>query len=187
MTNKRIGVCCIYCNYKERQTATSLLSSLIQQLLQQLSTIPEHIKSVYENHSERRTRPGRVECGDILHHLLGSFSQTFLVVDALDEYGEVTTREFIKSIIALPLVHILIFSRDVPYVERHLSSCPRLDVYASADDIRNYVEAGMQDGAELADFVEEDKALHDKILATVVQRSCGMPVKIFRFPVAETC
>jgi hypothetical protein len=94
----------------------------------------------------------------------------------LDECNEVTAREFINPVTELSSTRILVMSCNVPYIGRHFLSFPRLDVHASADDIRSNLDASIQKGIELADFVNEDLALYDKMLATIFQKSRGMYV-----------
>jgi hypothetical protein len=168
----------IYCNYNARQsqTAVNLLSSLVRQSLQQLPSLPDYIRSIYNDNIQKRTKLGRKECTELLSTVFRSFSDVFIVVDALDECGKDTATEFIKPVIELPSTRILIMSRDVPYIGCHFHKHPHLDVNASANDIRSYLVASIQEESELAYFVNEDPALYKTILATIVQKSGGMYV-----------
>lgn len=57
--NKSVGIAYIYCNFRRKdvQKEQDLLASLLKQLSQKQSPLPDSVKSLYNKHKERRTRP----------------------------------------------------------------------------------------------------------------------------------
>ncbi|KAH9209728.1 hypothetical protein DL95DRAFT_449184 [Leptodontidium sp. 2 PMI_412] len=54
-----VGIAHLYCNFrrKDEQKAQDLLASLLKQLSEKPSSLPDSIKSLYGKHKEKRTRP----------------------------------------------------------------------------------------------------------------------------------
>src|SRR2546421_2760405 len=54
-----IGIAGVYFSYKgqEDQTVVNLIASLLQQLVQRNHVIPDEIKSTYQYHIKKQTRP----------------------------------------------------------------------------------------------------------------------------------
>lgn len=174
MVDETIAVGCIYCNYKDRQPAVNLLSSLTKQLLQQIPALSHRIKSIFEDHNGRQDQPGLNEYHDILQSVSHQFSKVFLIVDALDECDKNEAKNLIKILSKVSSLRLLIFSRDVPNVKHQFSDCPQLEVQASERDIESYLDAHVQEESELSELIQEDPTLYDKIRATIVEKSRGM-------------
>ncbi|KAL9614038.1 MAG: hypothetical protein Q9167_001453 [Letrouitia subvulpina] len=159
---------------QQNQTAEKLVSRLLQQLLQQIGVIPKNVEAVYEDHVKTETRLGREESLAILRSVAASFAQVFIVIDALDECEPAILNGFIRPLTKSPDIRIMVTSRDLPHIEHYFSSSRRLEIRANEADIRSYVKDRINEEVELAGFVNEDDSLHEEILGTLVQRSCGM-------------
>lgn len=85
--NKTVGIAYVYCNFRRthEQRAEDLIASLLKQLSQSRPTLPESVKSLYNNHKEQRTRPSFDEILKALQSVAVLYSKTFIIVDALDE------------------------------------------------------------------------------------------------------
>lgn len=176
-----VGIACIYCSYGERQeqTATNLIASLVQQLIQRRRIVPNSIANVYTRHVHTQTRPSLREWSDLLQYEVGSFSKVFVVIDALDECPENNgTREsFIAEIKKLrPSIHLLVTSRDIASIEREFEKAARLDILANDEDIRRYLGGRIERG-RLKLHLRADPMLQDVIVNTLVGKARGMFVK----------
>ena len=185
ISEQEIGVAFIYCNYKEKaiQTTVNLVASLLKQLAQTQSGIPSKLRSLYEQHIGRNTRPTLVECSELLHAELTAYSKAFIIVDALDECDETsgTRRDLITQLLRLPPnISLMITSRNVPSIQHKLSHFCRLEVRASDADVRTYLERRIEREERLARHVEADPALRHTILETIMKKVKGMLV-VFRF------
>jgi hypothetical protein len=64
-----VGVAYLYCNYQrqQEQRSTGLLLSLLKQLVQERPSVPEHVKSLYARHKDKRTKLSFEETSKALH------------------------------------------------------------------------------------------------------------------------
>jgi hypothetical protein len=181
VNGQEIGVAFIYFNYKEKaiQTMVNLVASLLKQLVQTQSVIPSKLRSLYEQHIGRNTRPTLVECSELLHVELTAYSKAFIIVDALDECDESSgsRRDLIAQLLRLPPnISLMITSRDVPSIQHKLSHFCRLEVRANDADVRTYLERRIKREERLARHVEADPALRHTILETIMKKVKGMLV-----------
>jgi predicted Zn-dependent protease len=54
-----IGITYLYCNFRrqDEQKADHLLASLLKQLSQERTSLPDSVKALYEKHKDQQTRP----------------------------------------------------------------------------------------------------------------------------------
>ncbi|KAL8699530.1 MAG: hypothetical protein Q9201_005958 [Fulgogasparrea decipioides] len=69
-------------------TFANVLSSLLQQLLQDSEDIAPDLLSLYERHRDRNTSPTTDEISEALSTMIESHKEVFCVIDALDECHE---------------------------------------------------------------------------------------------------
>jgi hypothetical protein len=83
----RIRIAYPYCNFRRRdeQKAKDLLASLLNQLSQGRSSLPDNIKAFYNHHKDKRTRPSFNEISRTLQSVATMYSRAFIIVDVLDE------------------------------------------------------------------------------------------------------
>lgn len=77
----------IYCNFKRKdeQKIENMMANLLKQLVQAMSSFPDALKQLYENHCKNGTRPTLQETYQTLRSVASAYSRVFIVVDALDE------------------------------------------------------------------------------------------------------
>jgi ATP/maltotriose-dependent transcriptional regulator MalT len=168
----------VYCNYKEQdQTAVNLVSSLLLQLVEQQTVIPESVIALYESHTARKTRPSVVEISALLNAVASQFSMIYVVIDALDECSERDRSRdiFLNVLKALPSnVQLLITSRNIPDVERRFEDLARLDILAADGDVRKYLESKIQQYPRLVSYTKKDASFKSGIIDKIVERTHGM-------------
>lgn len=179
-----VVVAFIYCNYNEReeQTLVNLLGSLLQQFVQQRSTIPTDLQKVYESHERKKTRPSVAEYSRLLESQLSSFSEAFLVIDALDEYldNDRTRDALLAEIRKLqPRLRLLVTSRpNVKNLALNFDNVTQLEIRASDSDIKRYLESEIYKKERLRSHVTANPTLKDIIINTIVQKAEGMSVSV---------
>jgi hypothetical protein len=172
-----IAIAYIYCNYIERETQTNanLIASLLQQLVQTKPTISDEIVSLYHRHTnKKKKRPTVTEWSNSLKLELEvrNFSRVFIVIDALDECSDITG--FLTAIRKLqPSICLLVTSRHIPSIEHAFKMAARIEIRASDEDIRKYVEKRIMED-RLAKLVEPDPTLRETIVNSIVQSANGM-------------
>ncbi|KAH0536545.1 hypothetical protein FGG08_006595 [Glutinoglossum americanum] len=163
-----IGVAYLYCSYKEQQEQTTLA--------QRRSVISEGLKSLYDSHIEKKTRPTLGECSKLLLSEVGRFSKTF-IIDALDECTEYDGMRstLIKEVRKLQLkANLLVTSRDIVNIEREFEGERRLEIWARNGDIQRYLKSRIADSPRLLCHIKADPCLEETIVTAIVGKSQGM-------------
>ena len=173
------GVAYIYCDYKtkEKQTLESLLASLLHQLLVHRPTYHGRLVSLYRSYSSHQDRPSISDYTELLQATVQSYDRVYFVIDALDECSEVngTRKDLLAELQRLkPAANILITSRDIPSIERLLKDAARIEIRASDEDIKNYVEDRISSSERIASYVRKNSDLKNRILKDVSEKASGM-------------
>lgn len=173
-----IGIAYIYCAYKEakEQTLENLLASLVHQLIIKRS-IPPKLEELYSAHIAYQTRPSISEYTDLLQLAVQSYDKVLVVIDALDECVEVdgTRKALVNELQKLkPKANLLVTSRDMPNIQRLLGGGARLDIQASENDIRLYIQDRISGSDRLSMYVEEDPDIYNSMTETIIGNAKGM-------------
>ena len=149
----------------------------MQQLVQREFVISDDIISLYRHHSKKQTRPTLDELSKLLQLEVRRLSNVFIAIDALDECLESNhTREsFLAEIRKLqPTIHLLITSRHVSTIEREFEKAARVEIRASDEDVRRYLEGRIESEGRLVRLVKADPTLQATIVNTIVENAKGM-------------
>ncbi|KAJ3486515.1 hypothetical protein NLG97_g6599 [Lecanicillium saksenae] len=179
---QEVGIAYLYCNFQQqqKQQTDNLLASLLQQLAQPLSSLPDSVKSLYESHNNTRTRPSVDDISKTLQSVATMYSRVFIIVDALDECREtdsVRTRLLseISSLQAKCGVNILATSRPIQDIVQHIlkkfDRTVTLEISASDEDVRKYLDGEM---SELPNFIRREPALQEEIKSKIMTTISGM-------------
>ncbi|KFZ13854.1 hypothetical protein V501_03493 [Pseudogymnoascus sp. VKM F-4519 (FW-2642)] len=173
-----IGIAYIYCNFRrqDEQKADGLLASLLKQLAQGLYPLPESVKSLYDSHKKKRTRPTFNEISSTLQSVAALYSRSYIVVDALDEClaSDGCRTEFLTEIFALQAksrANIFSTSRFIPEIDVHFKTSMRLEIRATDHDVQRYIDGHM---SELPTCVLRNSELQGEIKASIVKAVNGM-------------
>ncbi len=170
----------LYCSYKEEETQTpeNMVGSLLKQLVQNRAVLPGDVRNLYTKHFSKKTRPRLDEFARLLVQEVTTSSLVFVVIDALDECPERgnTRARLLTEIQKLPQnARVLITSRYSSMIEERFGNVPQIDIRATDDDFKRYVEARIEE-ASLAKHVRSSSEIMEEITKTVVQTSQGMCV-----------
>jgi hypothetical protein len=175
-----VGVAYIYCNYKEQadQNTTSLLAIILKQLAHSRPSIPEPVSRLYEHHSTQRTRPSLEEIFSALQSVLRNYSAVYVVVDSLDECPDregtrSRTLNKIRDLQKETDLHLMVTSRFIPEIVEEFKHTPRLEVRATAADVRRFVAGKIY---ELPKCIQRDKELRELVQDKITQAVDGMLV-----------
>jgi hypothetical protein len=177
-----VGVAYLYCNFRrhDEQKAEDLFAILLKQLTQGRSTIPSSVKSLHENHEKSQTRPSFDELARTLQSVATLYSRVFIVVDALDECQATggCRAKFLSGIFDLQDkcgINIFATSRSIPEITEKFKGNISLEIVASEQDIRRYVDGHM---SHLPSFVGRNLDLQEEIKMTIVKAVDGMYVNL---------
>lgn len=171
-----VGISYIYCNFrrKDDQKAEDLLSSLLKQFSKGQASIPESVKSLYDHHKDKQTRPSFDEISKTLQSIIATYSRAFIIIDALDECqvsnGQRTT--FLTEVFAIQAkygTNIFITSRHIPEIKSKLANDIEIEIRAHDEDIKAYLDSHISgSGSKLL------KDLHEEIKIKIIEAVDGM-------------
>ncbi|KAF7551874.1 hypothetical protein G7Z17_g4692 [Cylindrodendrum hubeiense] len=146
-TDPSVGFAYIYFNYRQQnqQTVENLMASLLKQLVERQPSLPLAVQVLGDQMSSWR-RPSISEIGQALESVIGLFSKSFIVVDALDECQESDEcrTEFLTVLLDIQAksgLNLLATSRSIPSIEEKFSEFPSLKIRAQDEDIRTYLNS----------------------------------------------
>ena len=175
-----VGIAYIYCNFRQQETqkAEDLLASLLKQLSQKWSSLPDCVKALHDRHQTERTRPLTDEITKTLHSVAAMYSQVFIVVDALDECKESydCRSKILTEIFSLKVqfgANFFATSRFVANIEEKFKESLSLEIRASDYDVRVYLDRRM---SNLPSFVSRSPELQERIKNDIVKAADGMYV-----------
>ena len=175
-----IGIAYLYCNFRrqDEQNADHLLASLLKQLSQKRTSLPDSVKALYEKHKDQRTRPSFDEISRTFQSVAITFSKVFIVIDALDECRTTDgcrTRLLTEIFLAQAKSRANVFatSRFMPEVTEKFEGSISLEIRAGEEDVRRYLEGHM---FRLPGFVVRGPELQEEIKTNIVKAVDGMYV-----------
>jgi len=125
-----------------------MFSSLLEQMLIQRDSIPDNLQRLYDHHISRRTRPTFDDVFNLLRSEIRTFDQTFVVVDALDEYNN--DNDIQKYMVhrllelqELSKMNLLVTSRFAHQIESYFQQAAQVEIRADGEDVRRYIRGNM--------------------------------------------
>lgn len=164
------GVAYVYCNYKarEEQDVSSLLAAILKQLVQGRLSAVQHAEQLHQKHADRGTKPSLDEIYSTLRAVVAHYPAVYIVIDALDECQEDNRRQFLaklRDLQAVQDIRLMATSRFMPDIEDAFGEALRLEVRASREDIKRFVDsqlyrlpACIQRNSKLEEMVQEEIA-----------------------------
>lgn len=176
--DRTIGIAYLYCNFrrKDEQKAQDLLVSLLKQLSEERSHLPDSVKSLFDKHKVKRTRPSLDEISGVLQSVVATYSRVFVIVDALDEcsISDGSRQKFMSCLSSLQAkcgVNLFTTSRHIASIETEFEGNVKLEIRASEEDVRRYLESHM---FRLPGFVARSTELQEEIKSNIIQAVDGM-------------
>jgi Cdc6-like AAA superfamily ATPase len=183
--NANIGIAYLYCNYRRQheQKLEDLFASLLKQFVQEQPSIPDRVKTLYDRHKDKRTRPSLDEILGVLQFVAAAYSRIFLIVDALDEcqISDGYRQKFLSGLFDLQEkcgANIFATSRPILSIEKEFEGNTMLEIRASEEDVRRYLEGHM---FRLPGFVVRSLELQEEIKTKIVKAVNGMYVVYFEY------
>jgi hypothetical protein len=159
-----VGIAYLYCNFrrKNEQKAQDLLASLLKQLSQERSPLPDGINSLYDKHQEKRTRPSLDEISRTLQSVASTYSRVIIIVDALDEcqVSDSCRMTFLTEIFSLQTktrANLFATSRSIPEITERFRDSITFEIRAHDEDVRQYLDGRIsQSGQKLLQTCREE-------------------------------
>ncbi|KAK6988484.1 hypothetical protein R3P38DRAFT_2573237, partial [Favolaschia claudopus] len=168
----------IYINHKELeiQTPTALFASLCKQLLLN-KPLPLMLQNLWQYHHTRQTPPTLDNMLRVLETVLCEYHKIYLIVDALDEYLNITDEQrglFVQNLVKIVNqfpVHLMITTRPNNISQDRFPNSQQVPVEA---DITLYVENQFKTSDNLSRLLANESQLKDSIQTAMVKDVDGM-------------
>lgn len=178
LTDSSIGIAYIYCSFQrqEEQKLDDLLASLLKQLAESQSCLPEPVRDLYYRHKAKRTRPSLDEILRTLQTVRTMYSRVFIIVDALDECqaSDGCMTRFLSELFNLQTrrgVNILATSRPIPEIVDHFKGRMSLEIRATSEDVERYLEGHL---GQLPSVIQRNRQLQEEIKTVISEAADGM-------------
>ncbi|EHK50281.1 Hypothetical protein TRIATDRAFT_154409, partial [Trichoderma atroviride IMI 206040] len=149
----KVGIAYTYFNFwqQEEHWIEDLFAALLKQLSEGLFPLPASLKALYYDHQGNGGRPSFEKISKVLQSIIRiSYERVFIIVDALDECQESNScrMRFIEGLFVLQQcgANILATSRPITDITDRFNKSTWLEIRASADDIRTYVNGQISQG-----------------------------------------
>ncbi|KAH7232462.1 hypothetical protein B0J15DRAFT_599313 [Fusarium solani] len=178
--DSEIGIAYIYCNFRRQheQKIDDLLVSVLKQLAQCRSSLPDSVKNLYDRRKTKRTRPSLDEILGLLQSVVAIYSRVFIIVDALDECqaSDGCRTRFLSELFNLQTKHgtnIFATSRPIPDIIDcfKASLSIEIEIRASPDDVARYLEGHI---GQLPSFGQQDRQLQEEVTTGISEAVDGM-------------
>ena len=173
-----VGIAYLYCNFRQQdeQKAQDLLASLLKQLSEERSSLPDSVKSLYNKHKEKRTQPSLDEISITLQSVGAAYARVFIIVDALDECQIYNgyRQNLLSSLFDLQeryRANLFATSRPILSIEKEFEKNSKLEIRASEQDVRRYLNGHMR---LLPGFVTRSIKLQEEIKTAIIKAIEGM-------------
>ncbi|KAF3179460.1 hypothetical protein EYR41_003101 [Orbilia oligospora] len=157
-----VGLAFFYCDYQDqdKQTPDYLVASLTKQLVRRTLTLPSKLEELYQVFCKEHRLPKISELIALLLQVSTCFSQTYLIIDALDESDFRRHRRGILSALheleaKQRSLKIFVTSRSHPMdIRNAYESGLNIKITASKSDIRDYITSCLTNDENLADLIQ---------------------------------
>jgi hypothetical protein len=148
-------------------------------LVERRPAIPYEVRSLFEKHRGKETKPTCQEYVDLLQFLARECSEVYVVVDALDECIDKNGRIIWNGLLSklkssVSNLHLLYTSRDIEDIAGILTGSTCIKIRASEADIQAYVRAQVKSAESLLPICEQDDELENKIAQAIASKAEGM-------------
>jgi nucleoside phosphorylase len=175
--NDSFGLAWVYVDYRERnsQKMENFSADLLRQLVQKSEKISNSIINTFGKHSWGELKPKLGEYKTLLQEELQKFIRTFVIIDALDEWGtKHQIKELITELLNLkPAIHLLVTSRPSEEIRDLLDEALHIEIRARNEDVMLYLDNHLQNSDNLHRYIKADPTLQDLIKTSIIQSGDG--------------
>jgi len=132
--------------------------------------------NLYEELDNGNRRPDLEQLESLLLSLCGSFTRTFVFIDALDECNIMEERGlFLSTLQSLQKASVKIFVTSRPNhedIRAQFDQVPQVEIVATGNDVKRYVKQKMISNPVFMKRITPE--LEKKIIDTITARASGM-------------
>lgn len=173
-----VGIAYLYCDFRRHyeQKTQDLVASLLKQLIQKQTRIPDCVQAFYDKYNKESRRPSLDELSEILRSVSSLYSKVFILIDALDECQDTDgcRKNLLSRIFHLQKetnINIFATSRFIQDIVDTFNESICFEISAKDEDVQSYLDSHM---TRLPSFVLRSPDLQNEIKAKICQLSDGM-------------
>jgi hypothetical protein len=174
-----VGIAYFYCEYSDQESQTALLftRSLLRQLSSQCGLAPAVVAEFYrKTKNDIKDQAWFIELQDVLHRVASTFTQCYLVIDALDEC-EANHRSGIFGVLEnfRRRVSTRVFASTRPHLSnigQSFKNATQIEVTASGTDLQTFLSRMIDEHPD-SEYIM-DYALKSEILNKLCANAHGM-------------
>ncbi|KAH7073997.1 ankyrin repeat-containing domain protein, partial [Paraphoma chrysanthemicola] len=173
-TDDKVVVLFFYSDFRrhEEQSKTSILSSMVRQLVEGRREPSTFMRDFFNASREGLRPPMYEDLVKAFEQEASSYSAVFVLVDALDELQDrVDITDALIKLQAMCRFNMLATSRYIPEIVGMFEGAQTLEIRASDDDVKAYLEAHMH---RLPRLVSSDPLLRAEIMRRIGESVAGM-------------
>ncbi|KAF6753259.1 hypothetical protein DFP72DRAFT_427487 [Ephemerocybe angulata] len=169
-----VAILYAFLRYSEKPSLLQIIAGLLTQLVSCHNIALAHLLPAYKR---AKTHRDELSCSEAVNFLRGSlalFSETFIVIDGLDEVDDATKDGLLRVLIPLN-VHILFTCRPLElFMNHHTPWALHIPVQAQTTDIEIYVAERIKESTTLASILSERPDIEERFTALIKEKSKGM-------------
>ncbi|KAF6753251.1 hypothetical protein DFP72DRAFT_1130783 [Ephemerocybe angulata] len=169
-----IAIVYAFLRYSEKPSLLQIIAGLLTQLVSCHKVAFSHLFPSYQRAKMHRDELPCSEAVRLLKSVLGLFSDTFIVIDGLDEVDD-TTKDGLLDVLTSLHAHILLTCRPLElFMRRHTPSALQIPVQAQTRDIEVYVAKRIKQSTRLFSILSENPNIAERFTAIIQEKSKGM-------------
>ena len=187
--NGDITVACLYCDFlaQQEQTLTSMMGAILKQLVIGRGEIPIYLREAFQEGQKEIGGRGLLlaDLMRMLRMVIGSLTQVFICIDALDECLPKHLPKLLESLRDIvresPTTRIFLTGRPhvAGAIQRYFTKTVVIPISPNTDDIRNYLAMKLD---EDDDPEAMDGDLRADIVKEILDKMSDMCVGAFGLP-----
>lgn len=168
----------LYLHYKQSHSLSDLLGSIVRQIVQDDTKLPESLIKDFQRHKNRGNEPPSHLDLSIMIAQLVQQKPIYIVVDGLDECPFDTRQQLILLLQPHGFqdlkLNLLITSRLLDDFETLARGFERINIRADFRDVDLFIDREFDSDAYLQEFSEQDPTLRDDVKKAIRLKCDGM-------------
>jgi len=175
-----VGIAYLFCEYSRSKSETiqTLAAAILSQLADQCAVFPESVTALYHLHRANKMPLRFEEVSSALIGVFQTFSQVFLVIDAVDECSDQIRSKLLSYLLEQQKktrIKLLVTSRHNVNFKEEFGNCEILEIRADEQDVKIVLSSLIE---RLPKFVRRDEVLRNMVKNNIAAAVDGMCVHV---------
>ncbi|KAF5332806.1 hypothetical protein D9611_005253 [Ephemerocybe angulata] len=169
-----VAILYAFLRYSEKHTLPQIIAGLLSQLVSSHAVALTHILPTYQRAKKHRDELSCSEAVRALKDIVSLFSDTYIVIDGLDEVDD-TTKDGLLRVLTSLQAHVLLTCRPLElFMHRHTPQALHIPVQAQTRDIEVYVAERIRESTKLEAILNANPAVAESFTRLIKDKSRGM-------------